>query len=128
RIEQESFPQPWPFAALEKHLGEPGFLVAETGPVIGYIVAATVPSHVEPLGHIKDLAVRADSRGQGVGTRLLERALAVLDARGIPSVKLEVREGNEPARRLYHSHGFGHRRTVPGYYSDGDDAIVMVRS
>lgn len=128
RIEQESFPQPWPFAAFDQHLGESGFLVADAGAVIGYVVADTVPSHVEPLGHIKDLAVHADYREQGVGTRLLERALAVLDARGVPSVKLEVREGNERARRLYRTHGFVHRRTIPGYYSDGEDAIVMVRS
>ena len=129
RIEQEAFPQPWPFGAFEQHLGDPGFLVAEApGGVVGYVVADTVPSHVEPLGHVKDLAVRSESRGRGVGTRLLERALAVLGTRGVPSVKLEVREGNDPARRLYRSHGFVHRRTIPGYYSDGEDAIVMVRS
>jgi ribosomal-protein-alanine N-acetyltransferase len=128
RIEQEAFPQPWPFAAFEQYLGESGFLVADDGAVVGYVVADAVPNHGEPLGHVKDLAVRADRRGEGIGARLLERALAVLGARGTASVKLEVRESNEIARELYRTYSFVHRRTIPRYYSDGEDAIVMVRA
>jgi ribosomal-protein-alanine N-acetyltransferase len=128
RIEQEAFPQPWPFAAFEQYLGESGFLVADDGAVVGYVVADAVPNHGEPLGHVKDLAVRADRRGEGIGARLLERALAVLGARGTASVKLEVRESNEVARELYRTYSFVHRRTIPRYYSDGEDAIVMVRA
>jgi ribosomal-protein-alanine N-acetyltransferase len=131
RIEQSAFPQPWPFSAFEKYLGEPGFLVASArvpdGTVVGYVVADTVPNHGRPLGHIKDIAVHADHRGQGVGTRLLERGLGVLESQGAASAKLEVRESNHTARRLYRDHGFEHRRTVPRYYSDGEDALVLVR-
>ena len=128
RIEQEAFPQPWPFTAFEQYLGESGFLVADEGVVLGYIVADTVPNHGAPLGHVKDLAVRADRREEGIGAHLLERALTELGARGVPEVKLEVRETNEPARGLYRTYGFVHRRTIPEYYADGEDAIVMVRS
>jgi len=127
RIEQSTFPQPWPFGAFEQYLGEPGFLVAADGSVVGYVVADAVPNHGRPLGHIKDIAVRGDCRGEGIGTRLLERALGVLDARGVRSVKLEVRETNDRAQQLYRRHGFVHRRTVPRYYSDGEDALVFVR-
>jgi ribosomal-protein-alanine N-acetyltransferase len=45
----------------------------------------------------------------------------------VRSVKLEVRASNEPARSLYDDFGFVHRRTVPRYYSDGEDALVLVR-
>lgn len=127
RIEQTAFPQPWPFGAFEQYLGERGFLVAEDDAVVGYVVADAVPTPGGPLGHIKDLAVRQDRRGEGVGSKLLERALSVLAARGAGSVKLEVRETNEPAKTLYRAYGFVHRRTVPGYYSDGEDALVFVR-
>jgi len=128
RIEQAAFPQPWPFAAFEEYLGNPGFLVAEDAAVVGYVVADAVPNHGQPLGHVKDIAVRGDRRGEGIGRRLLERALAVLGGMGTASVKLEVREGNERARRLYRDYGFVHRRTIPRYYSDGEDALVLVRS
>lgn len=130
RIEQAAFPQPWPFDAFERYLGEPGFLVA-TPPaderVVGYVVADSVPNHGRPLGHIKDIAVRESHRERGVGTTLLKRSIGVLRTAGASSVKLEVREGNDTARRLYREHGFEHRRTVPRYYSDGEHALVLVR-
>jgi ribosomal-protein-alanine N-acetyltransferase len=128
RIEQAAFPQPWPFSAFDQHLGEPGFLVAVDDTIVGYVVADVVPNHGDPLGHIKDIAIREERRGEGIGSTLLERALTVLGAHGVASIKLEVREGNESARRLYRVYGFEHRRTIPRYYSDGEDAIVMVRS
>ncbi len=129
RIEQSAFPQPWPFGAFEQYLGDPGFLVAEAAgdAVVGYVVADAVPNHGRPLGHIKDIAVREDHRGEGMGSRLLERALGMLDAQGVRSVKLEVRETNDRAQALYRRYGFVHRRTVPRYYSDGEDALVFVR-
>lgn len=127
RIEQESFPQPWPVEAFEQHLDEPGFLVAQDDIVVGYVVAATVPNHRRPLGHIKDLAVRPDRRGEGIGSRLIEGAVGVLDALGARSVKLEVRESNEGARELYRRQRFVHRRTIPEYYNNGESALVLVR-
>lgn len=126
RIERASFPQPWPFTAFERFLDEPGFLVAQDEAVIGYIVADAVPNHGRPLGHVKDLAVHEDRQGEGIGSRLLQRALGVLETNGVRSVKLEVRESNERARALYRHHGFVHRRTVPRYYDDGEDALVLV--
>ena len=127
RIEQASFPQPWPFDAFERYLGERGFLVAVDERVVGYVVADAVPNHGSPLGHVKDIAVHEDSRGEGIGSRLLTRAIGVLEAAGVGSIKLEVRAGNEGARSLYRDFGFVHRRTIPRYYSDGDDAHVLVR-
>nr|WP_174789925.1 ribosomal protein S18-alanine N-acetyltransferase [Haloarcula sp. R1-2] len=134
RIEQASFPQPWPFSALESYLGETGFLVAETGnddddppAVAGYVIADTVPNHGTPLGHIKDLAVRPAYQRQGVASALLRRAMEVIDETGAGSVKLEVRADNGGARKLYRRFGFEHRKTIPNYYSNGEDALVMVR-
>lgn len=141
-IEQESFPQPWPFSAFEQFLGEPGFLVAQLpeseserdpasvgddGRVVGYVVADTVPNHGEPLGHVKDIAVAPECRGESIGTHLLRQSLSVLAETGVASVKLEVRESNDTARSLYESFGFQHRHTVPRYYDNGEDALVMIR-
>lgn len=127
RIEKASFPQPWPYRAFERYLGEPGFLVAEAGGVVGYVVADCMPNHGRPLGHVKDIAVAPDYRGRGVGAALLERAIETLRERRARSVKLEVRASNDSALGLYHRFGFVHRRTSPGYYADGENALVLVR-
>ncbi|WP_435334893.1 ribosomal protein S18-alanine N-acetyltransferase [Haloarchaeobius sp. TZWWS8] len=129
RIEQTSFPQPWPFEAFQGFLGEPGFLVATEGQkVTGYVVADCIPNHGRGLGHIKDLAVHPDRRGQGIGRRLLARAIAALSAQNAASVKLEVRASNDTAKSLYQNFGFETLRTIPRYYDDGENALVMVKS
>jgi ribosomal-protein-alanine N-acetyltransferase len=139
QIEQASFPQPWPYSAFEQFLDSPGFLVAETGTansghdhvdksgIVGYVVADAIPNHGTPLGHIKDLAVHPEFRGEGLGKRLMRRALVVLESQGVGSVKLEVRYGNDRARSLYRKLGFEHCRTIPNYYDNGEDALVLLR-
>lgn len=128
RIEKRSFRQPWPFAAFERFLDGPGFLVAvEDDAVVGYVVADLVPDHGRAGGHVKDLAVAPDARGRGIASRLLTEALARLAASDAGRVKLEVRETNEAARTLYRSFGFDVDHAVPRYYDDGEAALVMVR-
>lgn len=149
RIERASFPSPWPMAAFERHLSSPAFLVAvdeddaesgadaggdapasasiDAASVLGYVVADLVPNHGRPLGHVKDLAVHPERRGEGVGSALLARALRELRCESADSVKLEVRVGNEGARSLYGDFEFEPLRRVPRYYDDGEDAIIMVR-
>lgn len=127
RIEQASFPQPWPFAAFDRFVGEPGFLVAERdGVVVGYVVSNTIPNYGRDIGHVKDLAVAPGARGQGIGRRLLERALVSMAVAGAALVKLEVRVTNESALSLYRDVGFEPMRRVSRYYEDGEDAFVMV--
>jgi ribosomal-protein-alanine N-acetyltransferase len=127
RIEQSAFPQPWPAAAFERYIGQPGFLVADDGGVVGYIVADIVEGHGRLVGHIKDLAVRSDHRREGVGSGLLSHALSVLEDHAA-TAKLEVRTGNEGAIDLYRRHGFTYRRRLPSYYANGEDALVFVQS
>lgn len=128
-IENASFDQPWPYDAFEGFLGTPGFLVAERdGQVAGYVVADVGRSLGHRFGHVKDIAVHPDCRGEGVGSVLLAHALGVLAGRGADSVKLEVRRSNERAQRLYREFDFEPLRVVAGYYHDDEDAIVMVRS
>lgn len=129
RIENASFPQPWPHDAFERFLGEPGFLVAVDASerVVGYVVADVTPNYGRALGHVKDVAVHPDHRDRGVGSSLLASALSTLAGQGAASVKLEVRDTNRGAKRLYRSFGFEPLRRVPRYYEDGEDAVVMIR-
>jgi ribosomal-protein-alanine N-acetyltransferase len=127
RIERASFPQPWPYGSFESYLAEDGFFVAADGEqVVGYVVADAIPNHGTPLGHIKDIAVTERRRNEGVGSALLARGLDFLADAGAATAKLEVREGNADARRLYRRFGFEQRRRIREYYGNGEDALVMV--
>lgn len=127
KIESRSFPTPWPYNAFERFLDQPGFLVAEEdGTVVGFVVADIIASHGRPVGHIKNLAVHPDRRGERVATTLLSRAMMVLTGGGVDSVKLEVRSNNEAARGLYRQFGFEPVHSIHSYYENGDDAVVLV--
>jgi len=126
-IDQASFSQPWlpatVHSAIEKAAhGDYIALVAEQdGAICGFVVAWTVREE----GEIATIAVREVARGQGIGRRLLEAALNECKRRGATDIFLEVRPGNEIARRLYESCGFRVAGVRPKYYRDGDDAVIM---
>jgi len=129
RIEKQSFGQPWPYAAFEGFVDAPAFFVAEAdGAVVGYVVGDTVDAGGARIGHIKDLAVAPEYRRRGVGRTLLSRALVALASSGTRRAKLEVRETNAAARSLYESFGFEPHHVLSGYYDDGEDAHVLVKS
>jgi ribosomal-protein-alanine N-acetyltransferase len=127
RIERRSFDDAWPFGQFEEFLGEPGFLVAVSGGrVVGYVVADTIANRGQPMGHVKDLAVHPAWRGRGVATRLLDRALAVLEVAGARRAKLEVRQTNDDAISLYRRFGFEPHHLISRYYDDGEAAAVFL--
>jgi ribosomal protein S18 acetylase RimI-like enzyme len=84
-------------------------LVAELdGVVAGYaIVRNTIalPSHAHVL-ELGGLAVHPDAAGHGVGTALVETAVAEAVRRGARKMSLRVLGGNAVARRLYARCGF----------------------
>lgn len=79
--------------------------VAEAdGAVVGYITC-DVQAHLG-IGRIPDLAVAQQWRGQGLGRRLLEHALAYFRELGLSLAKIETLAHNEVGRHLYPSLGF----------------------
>ena len=100
-----------------------GFLVAEElGYVIGYVIFWI---KYENQGHIISIAVDKNYRRGGAGTKLLVKAISILSLLKLDTVYLEVNENNHGAVEFYKSFGFRIDRTVPGYYENGDGAILM---
>ncbi|MEM4559736.1 MAG: N-acetyltransferase [Acidilobaceae archaeon] len=84
--------------------------------------------NLRPVGHLVSIAVRAPYRRMGIGSKLLEETIRVLrEVYNVDSIYLEVRVSNEPAIRLYEKFGFKKARIIKGYYSDGEDAYIMVK-
>jgi ribosomal-protein-alanine N-acetyltransferase len=102
-----------------------GFLcrVAEhNGKKLGVIVFRSMADEAEIL----NLVVDASHRRQGIGWRLVQKAIAECKAAGVKRIFLEVRESNDCARRLYARAGFregGRRREY--YREPTEDALVL---
>jgi ribosomal-protein-alanine N-acetyltransferase len=70
----------------------------------------------EERAHLVLLAVRPSHRRLGIGQRMLEWLLETARVAGMASVHLELRAGNDAARRFYRAMGFYETVLVPGYY------------
>ena len=102
-----------------------GFLVAENdGCTIGFI--AGIISATDEV-RILSLAVSTTYQNRGIATALLRKFIEIYRAKGILSIKLEVRVSNFRAQKLYISLGFNTVKIIPSYYTDGEDGFQMVK-
>ena len=121
KLEELCFSDPYPSYFL-KQLAEANpetFLVAEReGRLVGYAVADKWQDH----NHLVSIAVHPHNRRNGVGEALLAE-LEIILGRGL--LRLELRKSNLAAMEFYIANGFKPIGTRPGYYGDGEDAILM---
>jgi len=96
---------------------------AAGGDILGFIVAETR----RKTGHIITIDVVAEARRAGVGSALLRAAEDRLLRAGALAVTLETPVNNEAAIRFYKQKGYFVEKTVPGYYSNHMDALVMMK-
>jgi tRNA threonylcarbamoyladenosine biosynthesis protein TsaB len=78
-------------------------------------------------GHVMALAVAPAMQRRGIGRRLLEALLTEAEHAGLDGVTLEVRASDARTRRLYRRAGFVEQGVRPGYYPDGEDAVIAWR-
>jgi ribosomal-protein-alanine N-acetyltransferase len=74
-----------------------------------------------------NVAVAADYRRRKIATVLLEQAFIECRKLELNSAWLEVRAGNVAAIALYRQFGFTVNGRRQHYYSDGEDAMLMLR-
>lgn len=91
--------------------------------ILGFIVAETR----RKSGHIITIDVVAEARRTGVGSALLRAAEEQLLRAGAVAVVLETPVNNAAAIRFYKQKGYFVEKTVPRYYSNKLDALVMTK-
>jgi ribosomal protein S18 acetylase RimI-like enzyme len=73
-------------------------------PIIGYIT--TWQDREAGIGHIPNIALAPEYRGQGLGRLLIEHALAHFRASGLTHAKIETLAQNAVGNHLYRELGF----------------------
>ncbi len=124
-LEERCFPtDPWPRCLLASALEGYGNLALGLycpelcGCALGRIVADEAELH--------SIAVHPASRRKGHARALLEAFLEQCRDAGVRHVWLEVRASNHPAIALYGGRGFKASGRRPGYYDDGEDALIYL--
>lgn len=77
---------------------------------------------------IYSIAVHPDFRGRGIAGLLLEKAKSDAIENGSKYIGLEVRKDNTTAIKMYENAGFIMHGIKHNYYTDGSDAIKMVKT
>lgn len=99
------------------------FLIAETGGTPSGYLALSFRSGAR-VSRLYSLAIAPSARGKGVGAALIARAVAETAHRRLRAIRLEVRESNIVARKLYERCGFILRGRRESYYGDGEAACL----
>ncbi len=90
--------------------------------ILGFIVAEV---DRRGIGHIITIDVITAARRFGIGSSLLDAAEVGLRAAQCRSVRLETAVDNLGALAFYKRRGYFLEKTVPQYYSNGVDALVL---
>jgi ribosomal-protein-alanine N-acetyltransferase len=82
----------------------------------------------QDVAEIDMLAVHPSARRSGLGRELLDAWEGDVRTRGARKVWLDVRPSNDAALRLYQGAGYRQTGRRPGYYHDGEDALLLERT
>ena len=124
-VETHCFAKPWSLDSIRDDVNRPDdslYTVAESS---GHIIGFCGMRIILDEGHIMNMAVLEEYRGQDIGRRLLKTMFDLAPVY-VTRYTLEVRVSNIPAIRLYKRFGFVSLGIRPGYYADNDeDALIM---
>lgn len=126
-LHTQCFENPWPETSFQELLASDfvrPVLFSEEGEPAGLGLIRTVSDEAEIL----TLGVVPAFRRTGLGRALVETLVSMAEMEGAKRLFLEVSDRNIAARRLYESCGFHQAGQRAGYYSDGSDAIILVRA
>jgi ribosomal-protein-alanine N-acetyltransferase len=130
-IDQRSFSLPWPERSFHFEVEENDAARAWVAEVTGtdgvpVIVGMAIGWLIVDEIHIATVAVSSEFRGQGIGIMLMKHLLREAYREGARKSFLEVRRGNEAARKMYSSLGYQEDGVRLHYYQDNqEDAILM---
>jgi [ribosomal protein S18]-alanine N-acetyltransferase len=125
-VENLSFKIPWSRQSLSDEILRNEFAYYICACCGDQLIGYAGMWHVCDEGHITNIAVHPEFRGNGAGSMLMEGLISAANELSIGALTLEVRRSNESAIALYKKYGFENDGLRKAYYSDNnEDAIIM---
>jgi len=129
KIERRSYDFPWTEGNFKDCLksGYYCLVVIEDHIIVGFGIMLLAAQE----GHVLNICIAPELRGNGFSRVLLEDLIGVCRRTETQEIYLEVRPSNGVAIRLYESLGFNEIGLRPNYYNAGsgrEDALIYVKS
>ena len=125
-IESLSFSIPWSKEALRIETTENKLSIYLSARIDKMVVGYAGMWKIFEEGHIMNIAVHPEYRGNGVGSMLISKLIKICPENKIEKLTLEVRKSNVLALKMYEKFGFQIKGERKNYYSDnGESAIIM---
>ena len=126
-LENKLFLSPWNEEDFNHELKEnpmSGYYVIEKNQlIIGYIGLWFLGDQCQ----ITTIATDQEYQGQGYASQLMEYAIEKSEALHYQNINLEVRVSNTSAIALYQKYDFKNVAIRKRYYSNGEDAYLMIK-
>ena len=125
-IENSSFQEPWSRDGFRDLIANPSFRqigIFADSRLAGYVFFYCVMDEL----HVMNIAVHPDFRKKGMGEKLLTHVHDFGIEHKIKFAYLEVRQTNTAAQKLYEKMGYQKQGRRIGYYSNQEDALLMLK-
>ena len=126
-IENLCFKAPWGKEDLYREINDNQLSVLLVITVNDLVVGFCDYWNTFDSGTICQIAIHPDYQHQSLGSRLLDEVIKDAQAKKTRTLTLEVRESNSKAIKFYQKHGFSITLVKEKYYSNGENAIYMIK-
>ncbi|NLO83861.1 MAG: ribosomal protein S18-alanine N-acetyltransferase [Clostridiales bacterium] len=127
QLEMDTFSTPWSYQSFVDEMQtnkSARYMIAERD---GQILAFAGAWLIFEEGHITNIAVSKEARGQGIGTAITKKLMQYAANLGVQYLTLEVRKSNLVAQKMYRALGFIQLGVRKRYYEDNnEDALLLV--
>jgi ribosomal-protein-alanine N-acetyltransferase len=129
-VERELFIDPWEqgvFLDALSYYPSTYFVAVCDGRVVGFVVGGLEDTGENVYGHLCNLGVTSPYQHRGIGRLLVNRIEHQFALELAGGVQLEVRSSNTVAQKFYRRLGYCDVFRFAHYYSNGEDAVVMMK-
>ena len=122
-LSAETMTEPWGEISFSEAIDSKRARVYILGDFLGYAVAYVTADEAE----LPQIAIATEHRGHGYGSRLLKHVMEDSRERGASNMYLEVRAGNEAAKRLYESCRMEMTGSRKDFYREPTEDAILYR-